>query len=443
MSVVVFAWAALRAEAQSTRRPDLNVFARAMRDPGQSLSVRASMGANVYDRITPPPVLPGSPLSPDHGWGTIASASLSYNVNLGAFTFDGSTGAFVTYYPDRADEFRTVVVPGGGVGVGWTWPVRRRTTLTFSSSLRHRPLSVESTVPLSGQIPRSLDVYDDPTLLFIPRDLEFVQGGYLTARSNVSVTHELTRRWVLLGDYGAQRDFSFNALSAQYGVWSQYARANVGYNILRTLRVRGGYRYEESHFKNALKPYRYNTLEVAVDFGDSATLRLTKRTTLTLDGGVGSFADAAGGTRLHLTGRALLQHQMGRTWSADLGFNRGLDSGFLLFQAPTLTDTASAIVSGLLTRELGFHALATAQRGAVGVIGAGTGIVRITGNAGLQMSLGSRLALGVDYIYYKFKFEQGVARPIGVPPLSSSQGLSVHLSTWAPLYQRRRSNVTR
>ena len=80
MSVVVFAWAARRAEAQSTRRPDLNVFAREMRDPGQTLSMRASMGANVYDRITPAPVRPDTPLSPDHGWGTIASVSLSYNV---------------------------------------------------------------------------------------------------------------------------------------------------------------------------------------------------------------------------------------------------------------------------------------------------------------------------------------------------------------------------
>src|SRR5436190_16070032 len=116
MSVVVLAWAAARAEAQSIRRPDLNIFARGMRDPEQSLSVRASIGANFYDRITPPPEVPGRLPLPDHGWGSLAAASLSYNVRMGALTFDGTVGAFVTYYPDRLDAFHTTVVPGGGLG---------------------------------------------------------------------------------------------------------------------------------------------------------------------------------------------------------------------------------------------------------------------------------------------------------------------------------------
>jgi len=445
VSLLVLAAGVVPARAQSTRRPDLNMFGRGLRDPEQSLSLRASLGANFFDTITQPVLVPGRPLPVDHGWGSIGAVSIGYNVRAGAFTFEGSMGSFFTYYPQQLDAFRVTTVPGGGMHTGFSWPVSSRTTLTFFSGLRYRPLSTESTVPLSGQMTRSNDVMEDAALAFMPRELAYVEGRYLTAEAGTSLSHDLTRKLRFLGSYDAQRDFAFSAVDPQTGIWTQRMSAGMSVAVWRRLRVRGGYRYEESHYSNAPRPYHYRAFELGLDYGEGtgAELQLTRHTTLTLDGGLGVFADVRGAQHYQLTGRATLVHDMGRTWSSEAGFYRGLDSSELLFQAPVLTDTLFAQMHGIISRSLGFHASTTAERGAVGIVGVGHGTERITANTGLQRSLTRRLALSLDYTYFKYLFESDVARPTGVPAQSSSQGITVQLRTWMPLYQRRRSNATR
>src|SRR5262245_54567868 len=116
------------AEAQSTRRPDLNMFKRALRDPRQSLSVQGNLGASFYDTLIRPDARPEELLAPDHGWGSFASAALLYDLQLGRVYLNGSLGSYVTYYPDLPDPLRAAVYPGGGAQTGYSWQLGQKTT---------------------------------------------------------------------------------------------------------------------------------------------------------------------------------------------------------------------------------------------------------------------------------------------------------------------------
>ena len=148
------------------------------------------------------------------------------------------------------------------------------------------------------------------------------------------------------------------------------------------------------------------------------------------------------GTRLN--GDVQLRHEMGRTWSSALIYGRAIDSSQLFFRAPVLVDMVTGRLDGLISRRLGFHSTGMWQRGAVGFLDAGNGVHRSAANAGLQTALGRHFAVGFDYSYYRFHFENLVVLPAGVPSRSSSQGVSVYLSTWAPIFRRGgRSDATR
>src|SRR6186997_986519 len=94
--------APVSAHAQSTRRPDLNLFGPGYRGPQQTLGVTGSLGATFYDMLSKNVTLdPDGNVVPDHGWGTFGSAGLQYNLHLANLSIDGSLGAIATYYPSQ------------------------------------------------------------------------------------------------------------------------------------------------------------------------------------------------------------------------------------------------------------------------------------------------------------------------------------------------------
>ena len=119
---------AVMAHAQSTRRPDLNIFGRGLRDPEQSLAVRGNLGGTFYDTLITPEGLEG-PLPPDRGWGTFGSAALVYNLNLANVRFDGDFGGFASYYPAQEEAFNWQLFPGASANTGWSWALSEKTQL--------------------------------------------------------------------------------------------------------------------------------------------------------------------------------------------------------------------------------------------------------------------------------------------------------------------------
>lgn len=447
--------AAATAYAQSTRRPDLNLFGRGLREPEQSLAVRANLGVTFYDRLGDPVLGQDGQALPDRGWGGFGSAALVYNLRLANVTFDGTIGSFASYYPNQPQRFRWKALPGAGARTGWNWALSDKTQLNVGVDLRFRPAYAESIVPgaaggggfLGSSAGGGFETGADANTAFLPQESLFIEGNYLTVRPSASLRHTLSRRWSLSASYDYERNKAFGVEQIQglsLSAWRQNARAALNFAVTRNLSVRGGYGYEESHFEGTDDVYRVQGLDVGVDYGRGAVLQLARRTTLALNAGAGGYVDRSDQRRFRLTGDVALTHDFQRTWSSSVRYGRGIDSSQIIFREPILTDTFSAVVNGLFSRSLGGHASAVVQGGALAFGSPGRRTLRSAANAGLQTSLGQRFSVSVDYAYYYYRFDDAIVRPAGLPATSASQGVYAYISTWAPIFQRGgRSNASR
>lgn len=436
------------AQAQSTRRPDLNLFKRGLRDPQQSLSVQGNLGGSLYDALGRREAGDG-PTTLDSGWGSFGSAALEYSMKLGPLNFDGTVGAFASYYPRTGSSVRVKALPGGGLNTGGAWDLTDKTQVSVSAGLRFRPLYAEvfSASPTgvfgAGQ---EFPIGADPNTAFLPRDAAFSGGSYLSALAGAGIRHELTRRWSVSAQYDHQRDWGFGIEpTAGFGrnLYRQDAGVRLLFAVTRNLSLYGGYRLSEGH-PDETTTYRTHSVDVGVDYGRGLELQLSRRTTLTLNGGVSGYADRSGDPRFRLSGSVALRHDIGRTWSAGAAYIRGVESGQLVFGEPILSDMFRLYLNGLLTRRVGFHASVNAQGGAFAFGDEGRSFFRSSANAGVQTALGRYLAVSADYTFYHYRFDNGIFRPVGTPSTSSSQGVYVYLSAWAPIFERGgRPNATR
>jgi hypothetical protein len=134
--------------------------------------------------------------------------------------------------------------------------------------------------------------------------------------------------------------------------------------------------------------------------------------------------------RVLLTGQATLVHQIGRTWTADLGYTRGFRTrdGFdqLYF-----TDAVYAGIGGLLSRRVSVSAGATWANSTVGDHAQGHNGV----SASAQATYGFSRFLGLyaSYVYYHYRFDETVPLDEHFPQRLDRQGIRVGLTTSIPL----------
>jgi len=169
---------------------------------------------------------------------------------------------------------------------------------------------------------------------------------------------------------------------------------------------------------------------------------LTRRTTLTFSTGTMAIVNE-GTSHYYLIGSARLNHEIKRTWGAGLTYNR--DVRFIdTFRAPVLSDALSAGLGGLISRRLQCSSSVGMQRGGVGLGEGDNNFISYFGAASLTAGLTRYLAAGIDYTYYRYTFEGGVALPPGYPSQRDRQSVRGYVRLWGPLMSRaRRPNATR
>jgi hypothetical protein len=425
------------ASAQSTRRPDLNPFGRGFRDSSQSLSAIGNLGATFYDVIQRRTTPVDGRQVPDKGWGTFASGALRYTLSFPSISFNASVGATAVYYPSIGTTVRTRVLPVGGTGLSYSWALSDRTSLRVSTQAGYRPAYAEQM--WGGGFGGRIGIPEvDPG--FLHPDATLVGSGYLAVDSGAALRHDFSRRWSGSLSYGYGHDFVFedeesSRFRRRYG-WTQHGGGALHFRVSRSLSVRGGYRFRETHYRGR-EPFRTHTADVGVDFGEGATIELARDTRLTFGVGASSFVNDDGRQRYRVTGDAVLTHDLGRTWRSTLGYARGVSSSEILFDQPVLRDTVTASLNGLLSRRIGFHALGRVSHGQVGLGGGDNGHTTIAAVSGIQYAVHQQIALSVDYVYYQRQFGGDVTPVAGLSNRSAGQTVRAYLRLWAPIFQRR------
>jgi len=226
------------------------------------------------------------------------------------------------------------------------------------------------------------------------------------------------------------------------------ARVRYTYAFSRYAGFRAGYGQRYSRYGLEVdRPVRSHEVDVGVDGGYGRSYALARRTTFSFNTGSTIFVreTAQSGspdeefdpeTRLRLNGSADLVQGWARTWSARLGYTRGVEYEPGV-RDPVLSDSASASVGGLLAPRVDFSAAASYRIGTVGFGDGENGFGAASATMSLRAAITANLAAYAQYFYYWYEFERDVALPTYIRRGLERQGVTVGLTVWTPLIGRR------
>jgi opacity protein-like surface antigen len=348
--------------------------------------------------------------------------------------FGGHLGGRLSYYR-RTDRSRLLPSNGADVSLGW----RLTSKLTFSARQ-----SASYTSNYNRTLARGFarDLVDD---IALPEDdgFDLFELRAVRLASLVGLSQTIGRYASLSGTYQLRQveildsdvpDTQFDDRKSQIGTVSlQYSRPMTRHATLAL-----GYALRGSdNQRSGGEPQLLHNVNAGVNYGRA--LSFSRRTSLSFSTGsaiavLDRVDDAAvqdRRTRAYLTGNAALVHEIGRSWTATLGYSRALRSWDELDQL-YFTQDLSLRLAGLFSRRLSFSTAAwwadsslQNQRG-----GTHRGYAA---NARAQYALARLLAVYAQYNYYHYRFSDALAVADRFPRQLDRQGVRVGLTTYVPL----------
>ncbi len=435
-SVALFG--ALTASAQTPmpesrpERPYRGVYASGTEESAQVLTVNGSAGPG-YDtspaRAAAESNLPGIavPYSTQGSLYNQFSGGLSYSAQLDRFSLGASLSSTARLYPqlDSTTTTSHALSSGFGVNLGKNTRITGAGAATYSSMRGFTPF-VDLGDPALGQVAA-------PSL-----DYGTGRTAYYTYDVNTGLTQQLSKRSSLTLNYDRRASQFGNGLE---DLTYQTGSFRFTRSLSRYLGLRLGYGITDARYRLNAASYRSDNLDIGVDY--NRALSRSRRTRISFSTGASSVRQDDS-RRYDVIGSARLTREIGRTWNAELVYQRNV--GFLdAVREPALYDGINFGITGLITRRLSFASSAGATRGAIGVTSRpSNGFDAWTGSAGLHTALTRHLALGVNYTFYRYNFEQGAALVTGLLPETNRHSVNVTLSAWAPVFQHgKRRNASR
>jgi hypothetical protein len=429
------------AEAQpaTAMRPYRALFGGSTANPDvhHSFDLTTSMSAGYEDNASPEAAASLSPLLQTGGFLGM-SAALGYGWHSRRVDLAASLTTNTRYYGD-VDQW---IGTSHGASVGVSAQVGQRGRVTANQSVTLAPSYLYSLTPsLSGTTVGaqvgggSVPLGDDPIYVFDTS----VTGSYAVSRRG---TVELlgTYRYSDLSSAGGAP--TVEALRS-YGIGGRYRHGLSKYASLRL-----GYIYRQGQygFVRTNTATAVHDIDIGVDYGRA--LSLTRKTSLDFSTGSALVStpqiDAAGQNELQfrLVGNVSLTHEMGRTWRARVGYNRGV--GFAeAFAQPIFADAFNASLTGFLSRRVDLTISGGFSTGEVGFGGASSlqsssdsSFRTWNFSARSRYALGSMWALFGEYLFSSQDLGSAVIVPTGVPSLLDRQTVQVGLTFWVPLLRR-------
>jgi opacity protein-like surface antigen len=380
-------------------------------------------------------LVPGSPQTDQRktrgSYGSL-SGSLSYSLQRTRIGLGASAGASARYYPDVVGS---EISGSHSAVVGTSIRLTQNTELTAGQAAVYQRTGVQSLLPRIA----------DPVLgELLPADHDFSADihGYYAYQTNAGLSHRqpLSRRSSFAADYGYQ----LWTMPSEYGGFSSHnVSGRFVHEVARGLSLRLGYGLLEARYgRSENRRTRRHNIDTGFDY--NRTLSFSRRTSLSFSTGAGAVEDGSV-IRYSVIGTANLKHEIGRTWSLTVAYNR--NAGFVqAFDAPFFVDAVNAGLTGLINRRLSFRSAFGLSLGDFGTPGSdeSSTFATMSGSAGLNTALTRNLAISVDYIYYRYDFGQTELLPVGFLPETARHSIRAGLNVWAPLFNRgRRSDASR
>jgi hypothetical protein len=199
-----------------------------------------------------------------------------------------------------------------------------------------------------------------------------------------------------------------------------------------TLKVGYGYGLSQGDLASPTLSLESHLVTHNVDVGVAYARPLSsfRRTSFSFNPGTVVVNDEAG-THVRLLAVAGLVHEIGRTWSATLGYHRGVD--FIEgFAGPTYADSVDVRFGGLVSRRVQLTFSSGYSNGTFGFTENSGGYSTYTESADMRLALSRSLSFVTRYDYYHHGFDSNVVLPFDIGQSLSRQSVRFGISGWVP-----------
>ena len=412
--------AAQTGQSNRPERPYRGVFASGVDDGGQSLTASTSLSGGYDDNLLADATQQSNPFRQgQQGKLAQVAGGLNYSLTGTRGELAAGAGASLRYYPSFEDDYFETY----NASIDGQWIALTKPQLTLHQSVAYQPFTFLS--DLTGSRPGLETGVETPVLPdpdFVP-----IASQYVAYDSGADLVVRLTSRVSYNTSYGYHM-----ADRSSQNTWRQTGTMGLSFQLTRDVSLRTGYRYNEFHYPT--RTTRTHSPDVGLDF--SKGLSLTRRTTLGFGAGVEAVV-VHEQTRYRATGNANVTHEIGRSWTADGAYTRGTSYTDTLPE-PLFADTGRFSLSGLLSRRIQFDASAIASIGKTGFDVEQQDFDSYRAIVTLSTALNRYMNVGVDYSYYRYKFDESVELEPGLPHYVNRQSVRAHVSFWAPLLNKAR-----
>ena len=332
----------------------------------------------------------------------------------------------IAYYPDQSNLSAVY----HQLGLAFSAPLGSRVRVSGSPFADYRPYYSLRLLPVSA-VPEpepALAISEGGPAPSPEIDYTRIQRNSYRYGGNFGLGVSVTNRLGLGINYGHVQT------AADEGLVDTRVRgggAGLTYRLTRNAALRASYsRYESSYEVLDRRPTETQNITIGINY--NKPLSITRRTHLEFGTGSAIADDAGGNRRFQALGSALLRHQMGRTWSARTDYRR--EFGYLEgFAQPVLSDSVGGGFGGLMSPRVEFSSDARYFNGAVGLTPNAPRFDTYSAWVRVRTGLNRSLAAYAEYFFYHYEFADAAARPTGLPPRYSRNGVRVGLTLWVPL----------
>jgi hypothetical protein len=423
--VVVSALAtASSADAQwRSERPYRGLFAGGIGETEQLLTATGSLGTGWDSNLAADAIGRNVPVSDVNrefrGSVSTASAALSYSLNRTAVAFGATAGTTTRFYPSISNQF--VRRDYGSIGAAAILGAG----FSAQAGALYQPYNLRSMMPTFFE-PR----LGDPAI--VDEDFPASLEHYFGYSAGAGYTRNLTRRQMFSAsyDYRARQRGGFAHTFGRHA-----AKADLTHLLSRDLSLRFGYVYTAGRYGDDRR-FGTHSIDVGVDY--NRALSVSRRTTLSFGTGSNAMRRSRNDAlQFRLNGNVRLNHEIGRTWLANLTYFRGLQ--FIeTWPEPVYSDSAVAGVGGLVNSRVQVQLAARWLRGRSYFEADRDRLESYGGNAVVTVAITRFINSGVAYAYYHHQFQNLIAPVPGFPGELDRQSARAFVSMWVPLFQRVR-----
>jgi hypothetical protein len=328
---------------------------------------------------------------------SFATGSLlgAYSLNRDWLSAGAHGGTNTRYFAERTNRTESTLF--GGIDAALEVPLSGRTRVSGWTSISSQPASALTL--FSGMFSNT-----GPTLIPSDFDLGVSLGRQTDIQADIRAHRMISRRAELSADVAWSRVEGAFDLGRH-----QHIRGEARYrqSITRNLSIHLGYGRDRgvraATATEAESVVVQDTIDVGVDFGLSRTLTISRRLSFSFNTGSILMSDGRY-RRFEVVGDASLNYRVGRQWSSDVVYSRGV-SYAASFSAPTFADNVASSVQGRLGSRVGLTGRAGLSSGHVGLTDTRNGYLATQAGADISLDVAGPVSLTSGYTYYRYRFD--------------------------------------